>query len=185
MFDPSRVPPGVAAPLRLVAPLRAVCFDWGGTLMAEAGPEDTPMGQWPQVAAVPGAAACLAALPPGLPLCIATNASVSGRASIERALDRVGFLGYFSEVFCYSELGVRKSEPAFWQAVQQRLGVPLEAIAMVGDSLEQDCLAPRRFGVQGVWFDPHGQSLPERTSVPRVQHLVDFANAVTASAKGS
>ena len=169
-------------PLRLSAPLRAVCFDWGGTLMSEAGPEETPMGTWPQVAAVPGAAACLAAMPPGLPLCIATNASVSGRGSIERALDRVGFLGYFSDIFCFSELGVRKSERAFWEAVQQRLDVPLATIAMVGDSLEQDCLAPRRHGVQGVWFDPLGQSLPPGADIPKVQHLVDFANAVTASA---
>jgi len=168
-------------PLQLVAPLRAVCFDWGGTLMSEAGPEDTPMGRWPQVAVVPGAVACLAQLAGKLPLCVATNASVSGRAMIERALERVGLLGYFSEIFCYTELGVRKSEPGFWQAVQQRLDVPLDTLAMVGDSLEQDCLAPRRFGVQGVWFDPLGQPVPPGLDVPRVQHLVDFAGAVLAA----
>ena len=93
--------------LRLAGPIRLVCFDWGGTLMSEAGPEDTPMGRWPQVHAVPGAATCLAELAGRVPLCVATNASVSGRASIERALDRVGFLGHFADIFCYTELGVR------------------------------------------------------------------------------
>ena len=29
--------------------IRAVCFDWGGTLMSEAGPEDIPMCDWPEV----------------------------------------------------------------------------------------------------------------------------------------
>lgn len=168
--------------LRLTGPVRAVCFDWGGTLMSEAGPEDTPMGRWPQVTAVPGAGACLAALAGGPPLCIATNASVSGRAMIERALDRVGLLGYFSHIFCYTEIGARKSEAAFWHVVRDRLGVPLEAVAMVGDSLENDCLAPRRFGVQGVWFDRLGQGGGRiAADVPRVQHLVDFAGAVRAA----
>jgi len=168
----------MSTPLRLAAPVRAVCFDWGGTLMSEAGPEDTPMGRWPQVHAVPGAAACLAELAGLVPLCVATNASVSGRASIESALDRVGFLGHFADIFCYTELGVRKDSPVFWQGVSERLGVPLAEVAMVGDSLEQDCLAPRRFGVQGVWFDPSGRGLPRGSDVPRVQHLVDFAHAV-------
>lgn len=163
-------------PLRLVAPVRAVCFDWGGTLMSEAALEDGG-----QVAAVPGAAACLAELAGIVPLCVATNASVSGRGVIARALDRVGFLGHFADIFCHAELGVRKDDPAFWRVVSERLGVPLEAVAMVGDSLEQDCLAPRRFGVQGVWFDPSGRARPRGSDVPRVQHLVDFAHAVKAA----
>jgi len=166
------------APLRLVAPVRAVCFDWGGTLMSEAALEECGRSQ---VTAVPGAAACLAELAGVVPLCVATNASVSGRAVIERALERVGFLGHFADIFCHAELGVRKDDPAFWRVVAERTGVPLDTLAMVGDSLEQDCLAPRRFGVQGVWFDPSGRGLPRGSDVPRVQHLVDFAHAVRSA----
>ena len=61
-------------PLRAI---RAVCFDWGGTLMSERGPEDIPMGLWPEVEVVEGAAKALEVLHGKLPLAIATNASVS------------------------------------------------------------------------------------------------------------
>ena len=86
-----------------------------------------------------------------MPLCIATNASVSNTGLIERALARVGLAEFFSHIFCFSDLGCRKDDPAFWAAVSTRLGVPLTSVAMVGDSLEQDVLAPARFGVQSVW----------------------------------
>lgn len=123
-------------------PLRAVCLDWGGTLMYETcGPPDVPMALWPQVR---------------VPLAIATNASVSRRDMIERALARAGLARYFDggAIFCATDLGCRKDEPAFWQAVQRGLRVPLAQVAMVGDSLVQDVLAPRRWGVQAVWLRP-------------------------------
>ena len=157
-------------------PLRAACFDWGGTLMSEAGPDNLPMGAWPEVRAVAGARDALALLHGHLPLCIATNASVSDPSQIERALARVGLAQFFSHVFCYTELGCRKDDPAFWRAVSERLGVPTTSLAMVGDSLEQDVRAPARFGVQSVWFSksaPYGDR-----DVPRVAQLPEFARLV-------
>ena len=167
-------------PLRLAPPIQAVCFDWGGTLMPDDGPSDLPMVDWPRLSVVDGALACLQALHGRLPLAIATNAAVSRRPQIEAALACVGLRGFFSQAFCYTELGCRKSEPAFWQAVQRTLGVPaLQGIAMVGDSFEQDAAAPRRFGVQGVWFNPAGAPLPAgATAVPQVRTLGAFAAAV-------
>lgn len=157
-------------------PIRAVCFDWGGTLMSEAGPGDLPMGAWPEVRAVAGARDALAMLHGHVPLCIATNASVSDPAQIERALARVGLAQFFSHLFCYTELGCRKDEPAFWHAVSQRLELPATSLAMVGDSLEQDVRGPARFGVQSVWFSataPHADR-----DVPRVAQLPEFARLV-------
>jgi putative hydrolase of the HAD superfamily len=158
------------------APIAAACFDWGGTLMSEAGPEHLPMGAWPEVRAVPGAREALASLHGRLPLCIATNASVSDTGLIERALSRVGLSGFFSHIFCFSEIGCRKDDPAFWQAVSERLGVPLTSVAMVGDSLEQDVLAPARFGVQSVWFDTSGSRAPAH--VPTISDLREFSRLV-------
>ena len=157
-------------------PLRAACFDWGGTLMSEAGPEQLPMGTWPAVRAIAGARDALALLHGHLPLCIATNASVSDTAQIERALARVGLAQFFSHVFCYTELGCRKDEPAFWRAVSERLGVPATSLAMVGDSLEQDVRGPARAGVQSVWFSATA-AVTER-DVPRVAQLPEFARLV-------
>ena len=162
----------------LVPPILAVCFDWGGTLMCDDGPDDAPMCLWPQVAAVEGAAECLAALHGTAPLCVATDAAASDRAMVERALERVDLLRYVSEVFCFTELGFRKNQPEFWQHVRQRLGVPLDRIAMLGDSLENDVLVPRRLGVQAVWLDPTGQGSELPTPVPTVNDLGGFAELV-------
>ncbi|BAL93986.1 putative aminoglycoside 6'-N-acetyltransferase/phosphoglycolate phosphatase [Rubrivivax gelatinosus IL144] len=158
--------------------VQAVCFDWGGTLMSEQGPADTPMGLWPQVQALPGAAEALALLAGRLPLAIATNATVSRRPMIELALRRVGLGRHFADVFCFTELGHRKNEPEFWDAVERRLGVPRERIAMVGDSLEHDVRAPRRFGVQAVWLNPAGAAATDGDEVPAVADLPAFARWV-------
>ncbi|WP_346014419.1 HAD family hydrolase [Rubrivivax gelatinosus] len=133
------------------------------------------MGLWPQVEAVEGAAEALALLAGRLPLAIATNATVSRRPMIELALRRVGLARHFRHVFCFTELGFRKDQPEFWAAVEQRLGVPLANIVMVGDSYEQDALLPRRFGVQGVWFDASGAGARRDAEVPVVDSLVSLA----------
>ncbi|GAC1529631.1 MAG: hypothetical protein NVS2B4_08080 [Ramlibacter sp.] len=167
-------------PPTLRAPIAAACFDWGGTLMSEAGPGNLPMGAWPEVQAVAGAREALAALHGRLPLCIATNASVSNTRLIERALGRVGLAGFFSHIFCFSDLGRRKDDPAFWDAVSMRLSVPLASVATVGGSLEQDVLAPARFGVQSVWFDATGTRAS--ATVPRVTDLREFSRLVLQAA---
>ena len=51
--------------MSLRLPNRAICFDWGGTLMSEAiGAADVPMAQWSNVAATEGIESCLQALQP-------------------------------------------------------------------------------------------------------------------------
>lgn len=162
-------------------PIRAVCFDWGGTLMSEAGPDDVPMALWPHVAVIPGAKECLATLDGSLPLCIATNAADSGRPMIERALDRVGLLHHFSHVFCFTDLGFKKIQPEFWHAVQERLGLPPHEIAMVGDSLEYDVLVPQRCGLQSVWFNARGEHDAPPIPVPTVTSLEQFAGLVKSA----
>lgn len=178
--------PRIVSETPLRAPIRAVCFDWGGTLMSEAGPEDLPMSEWREVSAICGARECLDALRGFAPLCVATNATISRRPMIERALERVGLHDYFAGIFCYTELGYRKSERGFWRVVETELGVPLSCIAMVGDSLEQDVCAPRRLGVQAVWFNERETNTRTGTEVPRssplevpeVSSLVEFAALV-------
>ncbi|MBN8488100.1 MAG: HAD family hydrolase [Burkholderiales bacterium] len=162
--------------MRLQTPVQAVCLDWGGTLMSEDGPQDRPMAQWPVVQVLPGAAEALALLRGRLPLAIATNASISRRPQIEAALARAGLRAPFDHIFCFTEIGHRKDAAAFWQHVGEALSLPLSAIAMVGDSLEQDARGPRRHGVQGVWLRPAGA--PVTTDVPQVDTLPEFARAV-------
>lgn len=161
--------------------LQAICFDWGGTLMSEDGPQDLPMALWPDIQVMPGAADTLAALARHWPLYIATNASISTRPQTAQALRRAGLLQHLRQIFCFTEIGARKDQAAFWQAVAAGTGVPLAATVMVGDSLEQDVLAPRRFGLHAVWFNPHGQPGPE-AGVRTLPGLVPQVHALAAAA---
>lgn len=164
----------------MTAPFRAVLFDWGGTLMAETGgPQDTPMGRWPEVFAIEGARETLAALAPTFRIGIATNATVSGRSMVEQALSRVNLLEHITDFFCFTELGVRKETPAFWAHVLQTLQLPPGRVAMVGDTLEPDVLAPRRAGLHAIWFDESGQGEALHPGIPAVRRLPEVIPLLT------
>lgn len=166
--------------------IRAVCFDWGGTLMSEVGPQDRAMCFWPEVQRLDGALECLQALQPHFTLCIATNATISHHHHIERALQRGGIAHFFHHIFCHMDLGVKKDHPAFWDAVAHRLELAPAQIAMVGDSLAFDAIAPRRFGVQAFWLNPaaHAASMAADlpADVPQVASLGAFATRLLSVA---
>ncbi len=151
--------------------MRCIVFDWGGTLMSEDGPQDISMGLWPEVRAMPGAQLTLSLLAPRYRLAVAANAVVSGRAMIERALERVELRHFFSDIFCFTEIGARKDSEAFWDVVLARLRLRSSELAMVGDSLEQDVLGPRRFGIHAVWFTPGG-CRAVALAVTNLEHLL-------------
>lgn len=159
------------------APKLWTLFDWGGTLMSEEGPLDLPMALWPEVAAIDGAHETLATLSRRYRVGVATNASVSKRNMIEVALGRVGLRDYVSDVFCYTEIGARKDSDEFWRATLERIGAEPEDIAMVGDSLEGDVLAPRSFGIHSIWFNPSGAvavpAVPTIARLPEAIALID------------
>lgn len=158
--------------------IRAICFDWGGTLMSEVGPSDIPMALWPDIRVIDGAGDTLAALHENFTLCIATNATMSHRPMVERALARGGLLPYFSHIFTDTDLGVRKESPAFWQAATSRLGVNPYELAMVGDTLEPDVLAPMAFGAFAVWFNERGSRQLSKRDIPTVSRLTDVVSLI-------
>ena len=157
---------------------RWVLFDWGGTLMSEEGPADVPMALWPEVRAMEGAAETLAMLAANFRIGIATNASVSTRNMIEAALGRVGLRDWVADVFCYSDIGARKDEDAFWRAVLDRTGAEAAQLVMVGDSLEQDVVAPRSFGIAALWFNEGGRQPADPRGAPAIERLADAPPAV-------
>lgn len=160
---------------------RWVLFDWGGTLMSEEGPLDIPMALWPEVRAVDGAAETLARLARGHRIGVATNASVSPRNLIEVALGRVGLRDLVTEVFCYADIGARKEEDEFWRAVLERIGADPEDVVMIGDSPEQDVLAPRRFGIASIWFNEGGRQPADPRATPVAERLADVVPLVEAA----
>ncbi len=154
--------------------LRWVLFDWGDTLMREDGPADLPMALWPEVQAVADAAEVLAQLTRCYRVGVATNAALSDRPMIERALARASLLAHVSEVFSFRELGVRKAEPAFWEAVMARLGVGRDDLLMIGDDLVQDVEGPRACGISAIWFNWKRAPGPPGLDVPVIERLADL-----------
>lgn len=149
----------------------ALCIDWGGTLMSEDGPPALAMALWPRVARIEGALALLRTLHGQLPVHLATNARVSRRPAIEKALSRAGLRRYIDRIYCHTELGLRKEDPAWWAHVSADLGVPCERLAMLGDSLEADVRGPARCGVQALWFNEGARQPLPQPPVPMVSAL--------------
>jgi putative hydrolase of the HAD superfamily len=133
---------------------QVVLFDWGDTVMRVFPEYEGPMACWPRVEAVPGVAEALRALQPRCRLVLATNAPASGAAPVRQALARVGLEGYFQAVFTARELGVRKPEPAFFQAMLRELGCAPHDATMVGDEYPIDVVGAKAAGLRAVWFNP-------------------------------
>lgn len=144
--------------------------------MSEEPPKDDTrelsMGLWSEVRAIEGAPETLAALARHYRIGLATNATVSGRDMIERALSRVSLRQYISDIFCFTDLGLRKESAEFWTHVLASLNLPAAQIAMVGDTLEPDVIAPRRYGVHSIWFNENGKRPP--ADFPTIHRLADL-----------
>ncbi len=72
----------------------------------------------------------------------------------DRLLDALGMLEYFGVTVSGDTLAVKKPDPAPLQHAAERLGVPLDACVMVGDSMA-DLMAARNAGIPMVCV-PYG-----------------------------
>jgi FMN phosphatase YigB (HAD superfamily) len=156
--------------------VRFVIFDWGDTLMSEDGPPDIPMADWPQVRAIDGANEILAQLAKTYRIAIATNATVSKRPDVVRALARVGLDVFVSEIFCFTDLGHKKSEPEFWEIVLSRLRAQKDELIVIGDSIEQDVLGPMRVGIRAIWLNWKQEIYSGPISFPSVRSLRELTH---------
>jgi len=141
--------------VRLPAGIRHVLVDWGNTLMEDSGLPG-PMCTWEVVRAVPGARAMLERLSWRYSLHIATNADESDGAMVRAALARAGLDRHIDLVFSSKDIGFRKPQREFYVHVLECLGAPPEEVAMVGDGLDNDVIAPAALGICAIWFDRKG-----------------------------
>lgn len=151
--------------------LKYVVFDWGDTLMSESGPQEISMADWPTVQVIEGAQSVLAELALRYTLAVATNATVSKRSDIARALKRAALADSIGEIFCYTEIGSKKDDPRFWQIVLQRLGAHADEVLMVGDSLEQDVYGPKKAGIRAIWFNWKREPRPSNDDITEILRL--------------
>lgn len=86
-----------------------------------------------EVSAKPGAAELLAGLAArGIPMAAATS---SPREHVTRALGRLGLLGYFTQIFTTTEVGVSKHEPKIYLLAAQTLNAAPTETLVFEDSL--------------------------------------------------
>jgi putative hydrolase of the HAD superfamily len=90
---------------------------------------------------------------PRLRLGLLTN----GAPDLQREKLALSGLGpWFDAVVVSGEEGVGKPDAAIFRRALDRLGVPPEAAAMVGDRLDRDVLGARRAGIFAVWLNRGG-----------------------------
>jgi len=83
------------------------------------------------------------------------------------------------DAYCWSfAVGAIKPEPAIYQHVAHQLKCSPSSLAMIGDTLEADCLGPRRFGLQGFHLCRQGEPTAEAFS-----DLLSFARVVVDATK--
>ncbi len=113
----------------------------------------------------------------GLPLCVGSNFD-RRLHQVLRGLPELVALGLNQPeaVLISSEVGRRKPHPDFYQAAQDRLALPAEAILWVGDDLENDYQGPIRAGLQAVLIDRSGRLPDNPATLPDLSALADFLN---------
>jgi len=160
--------------------IQAVVFDWGNTVMRDLPGYSGPMAQWPVVEAVPGVEAALRTLHTTYKLALATNAGASGRELVCAALRRVGLDGYFDLVLTARDLGAAKPEPAFFEALLDRLACRPEEAVMVGDGYRTDVAGAKEAGMKAIWLNETGAPCPWAHPVhdAEVRAMADLPGAV-------
>jgi putative hydrolase of the HAD superfamily len=137
-------------------PIRALLFDWGGTLMQMLPGASGPMRTWPILEPTPGAADVLGALQGRYRLAIASNANESTADDVRAVMERVALDAHFEAVFTARQLGVSKPDPAYFKQVLCRLSWPAAETVMIGDDFKVDILGALGSGLQAIWYNPDG-----------------------------
>ena len=141
-------------------------FDWGDTLMVDFPSVTGKMCDWEVVEAVNGAKEALDALSKHSQIYVATGAADSTELEIKRAFERVGLNQFISGYFCKANLGLSKGTPEFLNSILEKLKIPSENVAMVGDNFEKDIKPAISAGIQSFWFTRNDiKSVPNNVKV--------------------
>jgi HAD superfamily hydrolase (TIGR01662 family) len=135
--------------------IKALIFDWGGTVMTDFGYEG-PMYLWPSVSLVPGVEEALEKLSEQYTLSIATNAGISDTKAMKKALKRVNALRFFHYFFSSKELKVEKPDPLFFEKISKKIAIPPQSCIMIGNDYEKDIIGAKAAGMKTVFYNPSG-----------------------------
>lgn len=156
-------------------------FDWGNTVMVDLPQYHGKMKDWPSVLVMDGAEITLSELSKDFNIVLATNAEDSNNSDIKEALVRVNLQNYFTHIFSYSELNVKKPELAFFNKIQENLGFKPAEIIMIGDNYQQDILGAKQAGWRTIWFNTQKRIAPAHLPLHdlEVNHFTEIPGALT------
>lgn len=140
--------------------IHTLVFDWGNTLMVDFPHYHGKMKDWPEVKVIEGVKATLAKLSHQFNIVLATNAEDSCKKDIEIALQRGNLDQYFSKIFNFQELKVKKPALEFFYKIQSSLNCHPEEIAMIGDDYITDMIGAKKAGWKAIWFNPKNNCAP-------------------------
>lgn len=106
----------------------------------------------------------------GLRQVLATNAHP---ASLERKLAATGIGEHFTDIVSAHDLGAAKEDPAFWDALQHRLGFEPERTVFIDDNAQVRAAA-RRWGIGYLFGIAQPDSRGPRVSADDCLCLSDF-----------
>jgi len=80
---------------------------------------------------------------------------------------------YFTEIITSEGAGVRKPNPLIFEYAFEISGAKPSESVMIGDSLEVDCIAAERMGMQAVFFNPE-KKLENKEVSYEIAHLKEL-----------
>ena len=76
-------------------------------------------------------------------------------------LEKFGFAPYVKHIVTSQEAGHEKPHPVFMELCIRKAGCAPEECVFVGDTFKKDVLGALDAGMQAVWYNAKGKSLPE------------------------
>jgi len=80
---------------------------------------------------------------------------------------------YFTKIITSEGAGVRKPNPRIFEYAFKTSGAKPSESVMIGDSLEVDCIAAEKMGMQAVFFNPERKSENKKVSY-EITHLKEL-----------
>jgi HAD superfamily hydrolase (TIGR01509 family) len=87
----------------------------------------------------------------GMMIAVNTNRPCTGEMFMETGAAPLAFARYIDHAVCSGDTGYNKPHPSTFELILERLALPPAAVAMVGDSLENDIAPAKALGMRTVW----------------------------------
>ncbi|MCD7733820.1 MAG: YjjG family noncanonical pyrimidine nucleotidase [Clostridiales bacterium] len=143
----------------------------------------TRLGTLPYL--LPGAEALCQRLYPVCRLVIVTNGLTIAQ---EGRLARSSIRPYISRMYVSEQMGCRKPEPAYFQAVFADLGVDeaqKRRTVLLGDSISSDIRGGAAAGIDTVWLNPAGQRAPAELEITYIADSLEAAGSFILGDSGA